>query len=109
MIVALARKLLVALWRMTTTGEIQKASFFALSEHKEKEDKELRKSTVEVLSITDQNPRWCHPRRHMVCKPPCRMGPPPRSFAADANNCIMVWISMIHRIQGCGAMIRASR
>jgi hypothetical protein len=37
------------------------------------------------------------------------MGPPPRSFAADANNCIMVWISMIHRIQVCGAMIRASR
>ena len=26
------------------------------------------------------------------------MGPPPRSFAADANNCIMVWISMIHLI-----------
>jgi len=36
----------------------QKASFFALPEHKEKEDKEFRKSTVEVLSITDQNPRW---------------------------------------------------
>ena len=37
-----------------------------------------------------------------------RMGPPPRSFAADAHDCIMVrarpWT---YRIQGCGAMIRA--
>src|SRR5262249_44066580 len=26
----------------------------------------------------------------MACKPLCRMEPPPRSFAADAHDCIMV-------------------
>jgi len=31
------------------------------------------------------------------------MGPPPRSFAADAHACIMVRVTATHRIQGCGA------
>src|ERR1700731_3628643 len=35
------------------------------------------------------------------------MGPPPRSFAADAYDCIMVRSSRIDRIQGCGADLRA--
>jgi hypothetical protein len=35
-----------------------KESFFALPEHKEKEFNEFRESTAEVLSATDQNPRW---------------------------------------------------
>src|SRR6516165_1026375 len=35
------------------------------------------------------------------------MGPPPRSFAADAHDCIMVRSLRTYRIQGCGAMIRA--
>src|SRR5258708_40367791 len=35
------------------------------------------------------------------------MGPPPRSFAADAHDCIMVRLLWTYRIQGCGAMIRA--
>ena len=34
-------------------------------------------------------------------------GPPPRSFAADAHDCIMVRSRWTYRIQGCGAMIRA--
>jgi hypothetical protein len=33
------------------------------------------------------------------------MGPPPRSFAADAHDCIMVRPLWTYRIQGCGAMI----
>jgi hypothetical protein len=32
-----------------------------------------------------------------------RMGPPPRSFAADAHGCIMVRSLWTYRIQGCGA------
>jgi hypothetical protein len=28
----------------------------------------------------------------MAAMPPLRMGPPPRSFAADAHACIMVWV-----------------
>src|SRR6266446_6599344 len=41
----------------------------------------------------------------MVLKPVSRMGPPPRSFAADAHDCIMVRSRRTYRIQGCGAMI----
>ena len=32
------------------------------------------------------------------------MDPPPRSFATDAHDCIMVRSSRIDRIQGCGAI-----
>ena len=42
----------------------------------------------------------CHA---MAFVPPLRMGPPPRSLAADAHACIMVRVTAIHRIQGCGA------
>jgi hypothetical protein len=31
------------------------------------------------------------PCRAMAFVPPLRMGPPPRSLAADAHACIMVW------------------
>jgi hypothetical protein len=35
-------------------------------------------------------------------------GPPPRSLAAEANDCFMVRIApRSDRIQGCGAMLRA--
>src|SRR5882757_6451833 len=43
----------------------------------------------------------------MALRPPCRMGPPLRSSAADAHYCIMVQIPRIYRIQVCGAMLRA--
>src|SRR3954463_12526461 len=48
-----------------------------------------------------------HPKPTMVLTPFLRMGPPPRSFAADAHDCIMVRPLRTCRIQGCGAMIRA--
>src|SRR3954452_20111650 len=48
-----------------------------------------------------------HPKPTMVLTPFLRMGPPPRSFAADAHDCIMVRPLWTCRIQGCGAMIRA--
>jgi hypothetical protein len=40
----------------------------------------------------------------MASKPLCRMDPPPRGFAADAHDCIMVRSLRIDRIQGCGAI-----
>jgi Tripartite tricarboxylate transporter family receptor len=43
----------------------------------------------------------------MAFMPLCRMGPPPRSFAADAQDCIMVRVVAAHRIQGCGTIVRA--
>jgi hypothetical protein len=42
----------------------------------------------------------CHA---MAFVPSLRMGPPPRSLAADAHACIMVRVTATHRIQGCGA------
>jgi hypothetical protein len=51
------------------------------------------------------NPRWrCPDVKPWLQKPLCRMGPPPRSFADDAHDCIVVAIrTWIDRIQGCGA------
>ena len=46
-----------------------------------------------------------HPKQAMELTPVSRMGPPPRSFAADAHDCIMVRSLRTYRIQGCGAMI----
>ena len=48
-----------------------------------------------------------HPKQAMVLTPVSRMGPPPRSFAADAHDCIMVRFLLSYRIQVCGAMVRA--
>jgi hypothetical protein len=49
-----------------------------------------------------------HPKQATVLAPVSRMGPPPRSFAADAHDCIMVRSRWTYRIQGCGAMIIAN-
>ena len=38
------------------------------------------------------DPRWREPAVDMAQMPTARMGPPPRSFAADAHDCIMVRI-----------------
>ena len=38
------------------------------------------------------DPRWREPAVDMAQMPTERMGPPPRSFAADAHDCIMVRI-----------------
>ena len=35
-----------------------------------------------------------NPRLDMVFEPRFRMGPPPRSFAADAHDCIMVQVAI---------------
>ena len=45
------------------------------------------------------------PRKPWLSCRCARMGPPPRSFAADAHECIMVRVVTAHRIQGCGTMI----
>ena len=43
----------------------------------------------------------------MVIEPFVRMGPPPRSLAAEANDCFMVRLRQgANRIQGCGASFR---
>ena len=43
----------------------------------------------------------------MVIEPFVRMGPPPRSLAAEAIDCFMVWPRHgANRIQGCNAKFR---
>src|SRR6185312_8278729 len=39
----------------------------------------------------------------MAFMPPLRMGSTTSELAADAHACIMVRVTAIHRIQGCGA------
>jgi hypothetical protein len=55
--------------------------------------------------VSDDDPRWRSPEARHGFEPVSRMGPPPRSFAADAHDCIMVRSLRTYRIQGCGAMI----
>jgi hypothetical protein len=58
--------------------------------------------------VSDDDPRWRSPEAgHGADTPVSRMGPPPRSFAADAHDRIMVRSLLTYRIQGCGALIRA--
>src|SRR5262245_50285253 len=45
------------------------------------------------------------PLSPMAAMPALRMGPPLRSCAADAHECIMVRVTTTHRIQGCGASL----
>ena len=69
-----ARKLLIVLRRLVTTGEVP-AGFRSLrTEH--------RRHPMTI--------RGGHPKQAMVLTPVSRMGPPPRSFAADAHGCTMV-------------------
>src|SRR5262245_7645401 len=49
------------------------------------------------------------PLSPMAAMPALRMGPPLRSFAADAHACIMVRVTATHRIQGCGATFLVPR
>ena len=87
MIVALARKLLIALWRLVTTGEVRQAG----------PSPGLTTCGTFLQCVIDTELRMTirgggNPTSHMVFEPRFRMGPPPRSFAADAYDCIMVAI-----------------
>src|SRR6201981_863718 len=89
MIVALARKLLIALWRFVTTGETLEGVILRPSGRRAYLSG-ARARIHGALPIDD--PRWRGPAPDMAQMPTARMGPPPRSFAADAYDCIMVRI-----------------
>jgi hypothetical protein len=93
MIVALARKLLIVLWRLATTGEVPDgvALRAAVRWHTCGPGRLGFCSSLAYLSLTaDDDPRWRQTDMAWPCTPRFRMGPPPRSFAADAYDCIMV-------------------
>jgi hypothetical protein len=46
-------------------------------------------SSAHLLRVADDGSRWRGPVPTMASMPLLRMGPPPRSFAADAQHCIM--------------------
>ena len=106
LIVAMARKLLIELWRFVTTGQTRPASRcvrFRPARHNDFGAWRLdcRWRPMTIRGGGDPNPR-------MASMPPCRMGLPLRSSAADAHYCIMVQILCIYRIQVCGAKLRAN-
>ena len=60
-----------------------------------------------VLGAADDDPRRRQPESsHGIQTPSFRMGPPLRSLAHDANDCIMVGLARGYRIQGCIAARR---
>src|ERR671933_1152028 len=110
MIVALARQLLVGLWRLVTTGGRGAGGG--------------RPAPGGLIGPPEADPRLGsggrgsdgapptmirgggNPTRSMATAPRFRMGPPPRRLATDAHGRIMVRIHAIHRIQGRGARPR---
>ena len=95
MIVALARKLLIALWRMVTTGEIPKGIVMTASGlttvGRGKTEMQLRRPLARFRAGPLKTIRGGgDPSRSMAATPSRRMGPPPRSLAAEANDCFMV-------------------
>ena len=64
--------------------------------------RQLRPASLQAREGADDGSRWRVPDSPPLAFMPERMGPPPRSFAADAHECIMVR-SRTDRIQGRGA------
>ena len=92
MIVALARKLLIAFWRMTTIGEIPQG--IVLRPSPESACPQKRATAVCCQAqyrpmSADNDPRWWQPACCLGSGLPdrVRMGPPPRSPVAEANDC----------------------
>ena len=95
MIVALARKLLIALWRMVTTGEVPQG--VVLRQRPDRASKITSEQHRVSARQAATSPGWPitirgggDPSQNMVIEPSVRMGPPPRSLAAEANDCFMV-------------------
>jgi transposase len=86
MIVALARKLLIALWRLVTTGEVPEASCCGRrSEQRPLSNKKGHAGVRHWVALTrraaDDDPRWRQSEYGYGCNAAWRMDPPPRSLA----------------------------
>jgi hypothetical protein len=61
MIVALARKLLIALWRLVTTGEVPAGVVLRAAEKKNSDTTRSRSPTNRTSLVSDDDPRWRSP------------------------------------------------
>ena len=81
MIVALARKLLIALWRMVTIGEIPRVVVRANLSANASRNREFRKPASEDCRLPISNRAGGDPLSGMARMPLRSLGPPPRNFA----------------------------
>ena len=107
MIVALARKLVIALWRFVTTASHWRASSYVprperayRNEHNTQHHSALALAFQHDCRIDD--PRWREAVIEHGTDADRENGPAARSFAADAHDCIMVRIKRSYRIPVCG-------
>ena len=96
MIVALARKLLIALWRFTTTGMVPDG--VVLRREHEPNHQDVDSNRLQGFRLGHLTARRSPSEAALPVAPYglCagkRVGTPPRSFAADAHDRIMVRIS----------------
>ena len=82
MIVALARKLLIALWRLVTTGEVPDGVALRLAAWCSKNEKDKQGSAPDCAWVADDDQISGNP--HSAMAMPLRMDPPPRRFARKA-------------------------
>ena len=92
MIVALARNLLIALWRLATLRVRGSAGHHLTPGVMSSGTEQQNKLTLQpILGLLMQSRGSGDPTsKPWLSKPLCRLGPLPRSFAADAHDCIMV-------------------
>jgi transposase len=85
MIVALARKLLIALWRLVTTGEIPDGVELRPAGKQQcrtrKDKNRVRHLTALGCAVADDDPRWRQSAYGYGYNAAGRMDPPPRSLA----------------------------
>src|SRR5262245_21313904 len=114
MIVALARKLLIALWRLVTTGEVPEGvvlrpAVCATPSNKKGHTRGSAPGRADA-TVADDDRRWRQSESGYGCNAAERMDPPPRSLARRS-------VSLLHgqgsfgpnRIQACGASSCAHR
>lgn len=88
MIVALARKLLIALWRMVKTGELRRACVSDRRPRQLPHSREQDRRRIPSGPVTESEVAGA---RYMTCSNTAfQMGTAARSLVADAVDCIMV-------------------
>jgi hypothetical protein len=104
MIVALARKLLIALWRLSQPARHWRASSCVRQAER---PTRLGARARDQRRLPIDDPRWREPTADMAQMPTGRMGPPPGASPPMRMTASWFGSAWIHRIQVRGAMFRA--